>query len=139
MKHKILVVDDEKSIRDSIKTIFSEEFSVFTTSQGKEAVEIIKQERPLLVFLDITMPGLSGFEVLELIKTTQIPSVIWMLTGEDNINIALKTIQMGATGYLTKPFNLTEIREIVKNVRNNYDKKLMHDTSEDKPWTIEKE
>ena len=85
------------------------------------------------------MPGLSGFEVLELIKTTKISSIIWMLTGEDNINIALKTIQMGATGYLTKPFNVTEIREIVKNVMLNHERSVTHDTSGDKPWHIEKE
>ncbi|MBU2530959.1 MAG: response regulator [Elusimicrobia bacterium] len=137
MKHKILIIDDEKSIRDSVQTIFSEEFSVFTASEGKEGVEILKRERPLLVFLDITMPGLSGFDVLELIKTTQLKPIIWMLTGDDNINIALKTLQMGATGYLTKPFNVSEIREIAHSTKETYERKASHDTSADKPWRIE--
>jgi YesN/AraC family two-component response regulator len=139
MKHKMLIVDDEKSIRESVKTIFSEDFLVFTASEGKEAIEILKQERPVLVFLDITMPGLSGLDVLALIKETNISATIWMLTGEDNINIALKTIQMGATGYLTKPFNVSEIRKIADNVKKNCDRKGAHDTSGDKPWHVEKE
>ena len=139
MKHKILIVDDEKAIRNSIKTIFSKEFSVLTAEDGHTAIEIIKQERPMLIFLDITMPGLSGFEVLELIKTAKIQSIIWMLTGDDNINIALKTIQMGATGYLTKPFTVSEIRDIARNVKDTHEKKIKHDTSDDKPWRTESE
>ena len=139
MKDKMLIVDDEKSIRESLKTILSEDFLVFTASEGKEAVEILKQERPILVFLDISMPGLSGLDVLELIKTTKILATIWILTREDNINIALKTIQMGATGYLTKPFNVSEIKQIARNVKETCDRKVNHDTSDDKPWHIEKE
>ncbi len=139
MKHSILIVDDEKPIRDSIKAIFSANFNVLTASEGHEAIELIKQERPILVFLDITMPGLSGFEILELIKTSNIKSIIWMLTGDDNINIALKTIQMGATGYLTKPFNVAEIRKIAETAKESHEKKVNHDTSDDKPWRTEKE
>ena len=139
MKHKILIVDDEKSIRTSVKKIFSKEFSVFTAADGQTAIEIIKKEQPMLIFLDITMPGLSGFEVLELIKTAKIQSIIWMLTGDDNINIALKTIQMGATGYLTKPFTVSEIRDIARNVKDTHEKKIKHDTSDDKPWRTESE
>ena len=139
MKHKILIVDDEKSIRISVKKIFSKEFSVFTAADGQTAIEIIKKEQPMLIFLDITMPGLSGFEVLELIKTAKIQSIIWMLTGDDNINIALKTIQMGATVYLTKPFTVSEIRDIARNVKDTHEKKIKHDTSDDKPWRTESE
>ena len=139
MKYKILIVDDEKSIRESLKTILSEDFLVFTASEGKEAVEILKRERPILVFLDITMPGLSGLDVLALIKTTKISTTIWMLTGEEDLDIALKTIQMGATGYLTKPFKVSEIREIARGVKKTCDHKVNHDTSDDKPWHVEKE
>ena len=63
MKQKILIIDDEKSIRDSIQMIFSKEFSVSTASEGKTGLEILKQDHPILIFLDIGMPGLSGFKV----------------------------------------------------------------------------
>ena len=139
MKDKMLIVDDEKSIQEAVKTIFSEDFLVFTASEGKEAVEILKRERPILVFLDITMPGLSGLDVLALIKTTKISTTIWMLTGEEDLDIALKTIQMGATGYLTKPFKVPEIREIARGVKETCDHKRKRDTSKDKPWRIETE
>ena len=138
MKQKILIIDDEKSIRDSIQMIFSKEFSVFTASEGKIGLEIIKQDHPLLIFLDIGMPGLSGFKVLEIIKKDNLPGIIWMLTGEENIDVALKTIQMGAAGYLTKPFDAAEIRNITLNVMQNHERKIKHDTSGDKPWAIEK-
>ncbi|MCG2725429.1 MAG: response regulator [Elusimicrobia bacterium] len=139
MKQKILIVDDEKNVRNVIQRAFSQEYSVFTASEGISAMEIIKQEQPALIFLDIGMPGMSGLEVLKLIKKAGLSSVIWMLTGEEDINIAMKTIQMGASGYLTKPFEIEKIREIARDVIMNYERKAKRDSSADKPWVVDKE
>ncbi|MFA6434542.1 MAG: response regulator [Elusimicrobiales bacterium] len=138
MRHKILIVDDEENIRFVIKETFSQAYQVFTASEGQTAVEIIKKERPTLVFLDMKMPGISGLEVLRRIKETGFSPVIWMLTGDEDLDLALKTLKMGASGYLTKPFEIKKIREIALGVIEGSDRKAQHDTRADKPWRVKK-
>ena len=138
MQHKILIVDDEANVRFVIKEAFSGAYQVFTAAEGQAAIEIIKKERPMLVFLDIKMPGPSGLEVLQLIKETGHSPIIWMLTGEEDLEVALKTLKMGAAGYLTKPFEVQKLREIVNNAVLDGERKAQHDTREDKPWRIKK-
>ena len=139
MERKILIVDDEAKVRDIIKKIFSDEYSVLEASEGISAMKIITQERPALVFLDITMPNMSGIEVLKLIKDTDVSCVIWMLTGNDDIEMALKTLKMGAAGYLTKPFDVQKMRDITQGIMNNCDREAKHLAPNDKPWHVEKE
>ncbi|OGR50413.1 MAG: hypothetical protein A2049_03010 [Elusimicrobia bacterium GWA2_62_23] len=113
MKHKILIVDDEENILFVTKTAFEQHYEVFTAPDGDVALEIIKREKPLLVFLDIKMPGKSGMEVLEAIGNMSVPPLVWMLTGDEDLDTALKTLSIGASGYVTKPFDLARLREIV--------------------------
>ena len=138
MQHKILIVDDEENVRFVIKETFSHAYQVFTAAEGASAVEIIKKERPTLVFLDMKMPGISGLDVLRLVKEAGLSPVIWMLTGEEDLELAFKTLKMGASGYLTKPFEIKKIREIVQSTIIGNDQKEQHDTRGDKPWTVKK-
>jgi len=138
MQHKILIVDDETNVRFVIKEALSGAYQVFTAAEGLAAMEILKKERPMLVFLDIRMPGPSGLEVLQLIKEAGLSPVIWMLTAEEDLEVALKTLKMGASGYLTKPFEVQKIREIVVNAALDSEKKEQHDTRGDKPWRVQK-
>ncbi|MCX5792635.1 MAG: response regulator [Elusimicrobia bacterium] len=136
MQHKILIVDDEDNVRFVIKEAFSKTYQVFLASEGLSALEIIKKERPTLVFLDMKMPGISGLEVLSLIKETGLTPIIWMLTGEEDLDIALKTLKLGASGYLTKPFDIKQIRNILLNAIQGAEQKEQHDTQGDKPWQV---
>jgi DNA-binding response OmpR family regulator len=138
MRHKILIVDDKENIRFVIKEAFTRDYQVFTAAEGLAAVEIIKKERPTLVFLDMKMPGISGLDVLRLVSEAGLSPVIWMLTGEEDLDTALKALKLGASGYLTKPFELKKIREIVLNVITDSDQKERHDTQGDKPWRVKK-
>jgi DNA-binding NtrC family response regulator len=138
MRHKILVVDDEENVRFVIKEAFSSAYQVFTASEGLAAVEIIKKERPTLVFLDMNMPGISGLDVLRLVKEAGLAPVIWMLTGDEDLEAALSTLKMGAVGYLTKPFEIEKIRDIVLNTAMENERKERHDTQGDKPWRVKK-
>lgn len=138
MRYKILIVDDEENVRFVIKKALLNAYQVFTAPDGLSAVEIIKKERPLLVFLDMKMPGLDGLEVLQLVKETGLAPVIWMLTGDEDLDIALKTFKLGASGYLTKPVDVIKIREIILNTIMVAGQKAHHDTSGDKPWRVVK-
>jgi len=138
MAHKILIVDDEENLRFILKEAFSKEYQVLTAAEGLSAVEIIKKESPLLVFLDMKMPGISGLEVLRLVKEASLSPVIWMLTGEEDLEIALAALKLGASGYLTKPFDLERIGEIIRDTVLVAEKNKEHKIPVDKPWNVMK-
>jgi two-component system NtrC family response regulator len=138
MKHKILIIDDEENILFVVKEAFNRTYEVFTAQEGAAALEIIKREKPAFIFLDIKMPGMSGIEVLELIKDTGAKPIVWMLTGDEDLDTAVKTLRSGASGYLTKPFEIDRLREIVTIALEEADSRKKHDSSGDKPWHVKK-
>ena len=138
MKHKILIVDDEDNILFVVKAAFIANYDVFTASAGEAALEIIKREKPSFVFLDIKMPGMSGLQVLELIKDTGGKPVVWMLTGDEDLDTALATLQGGASGYITKPFDVERIRAVVSAALEDLEKGQKGRNEKDKPWHVGK-
>jgi len=106
-KQKILVADDELYIRLLVKDILEPEFTVLEASNGEEAVNIAYNEQPDLILMDILMPKLDGYTACYAIKnnelTKDIPVV--MLTGVGHELNRQLSQEMGATAYITKPFN----------------------------------
>lgn len=118
---KIMVVDDEKEIRDLIKSaLTSEEVSVLTASSGEEALVTAKAERPDLILLDIAMPGLDGYSTCEKLKqdskTSAVP--VLFLTGKDleAQGIIQRSQDLGAVGYVSKLYPLKELARKVKEI-----------------------
>ncbi|SMO49833.1 two component, sigma54 specific, transcriptional regulator, Fis family [Balnearium lithotrophicum] len=110
---RILVVDDEKSIRLVLKKYLqSKGHEVLEAKNGVEAVEIAKENPLDLVFLDLKMPEKGGFETLEELKS--IPTVI--LTAYGNIDYTVKAIDLGASDYITKPFSFEEIDRVIEKL-----------------------
>lgn len=102
---KILLVDDERPARNKLRKFIEEEagdFTLLEVQDGVEAVQQIKSEQPDLVLLDIQMPGLSGFEVIEAIGAANMPAVIFV-TAYDQF--ALDAFEVQAVDYLLKPFD----------------------------------
>lgn len=119
---KILVVDDDEHILRSLSQYLElEDFNVVSASSGPEALKLFEQERPDLLVLDVMMPGMDGFQVLETLRkdpdTARVP--VLMLTARDQHNDILKGYQMGATSYLVKPFNLDELVDAIREVFTN--------------------
>ncbi|PIU20014.1 MAG: two-component system response regulator [Elusimicrobia bacterium CG08_land_8_20_14_0_20_59_10] len=137
MNPKILIVDDDENIRTVLSKAFPGDYTVSTAPDGEAALELIKSGKPDLVFLDIAMPGLSGFDVLARIKEAGLSPVVWMLTGEDELEIALKALDLGAAGYQTKPFDVVKLREIAADVVSTEGGKKKH-LPGDKPWSVKK-
>lgn len=113
-KVKILVVDDEESIRRLLKaTLVPEGYEVLLACGGEEALEKIKEARPDIALLDIKMPGMSGIELLHVIRQSlQIPVI--MLTAVRDVTWERDTLELGADDYLTKPFNKAELLARIK-------------------------
>ena len=105
----ILVVDDEDYVRKLLQRILEESgYSVITVANGYEALERFSQHKVELVLLDIKMPGLDGFSVLEQIrKTSNVPVI--MLTAVKETTTVSDTLSLGADDYVIKPFKQREL------------------------------
>lgn len=114
-KKKILIADDEEHIRQLVSRMLESDFTVVVAENGKEAVEIARQQQPDLILMDIMMPNVDGFSACYTIKrdkaTSAIPVV--MLTGVGfELNKKLSR-EIGAEGYITKPFNPDDLRAVI--------------------------
>lgn len=110
----ILVVDDEKDIRDGSQRILSRiGFQVLTASRGDEALDILKKEKPSIVFLDLKMPGMGGMEVLEQIRAIDETILVIIITGFATVETATKAMKQGAYDFIPKPFEPDQMRIVV--------------------------
>jgi len=108
-KRRILVVDDEQTVRDILqRTLEKEGYDVITAANGQEALDKISQFDVSLVLLDIMMPGLDGFEVLDRIPPyLNIPVI--MLSGIRDETTKIDSLGLGADDYIAKPFSKGEL------------------------------
>jgi len=134
MKRKILIADDEESIRAVIRRVFSD-YIVLSADDGAAAVRIIAAERPSVVLLDLNMPIMSGLEVLCVHKDNEDAPLFIILTGNDDLETAEKSIELGAVSFITKPFKLGVIREIVLSALGDMEG---GGESSDRPWKVKK-
>lgn len=119
MARKILTCDDEKHIVRLIQVNLERQgYEVITAFNGVECLEKVKEDRPDLIVLDVMMPEMTGFEVLETLKkdpeTENIPVI--MLTARAQDSDVLRGWQSGVECYLTKPFNPMELIAFVKRI-----------------------
>jgi putative nucleotidyltransferase with HDIG domain len=114
-KTTVLVVDDEKSICDILSQYLQRiGYAVFTAGSGEKAIETARNNRIDLVLSDIKMPGLSGVDLLKLVKEENQATPVILTTGYPTLDTAIEALKLGAYDYLTKPFHLEEIGEKIK-------------------------
>ncbi|RUR27352.1 response regulator [Vreelandella andesensis] len=118
---KVLVVDDEPNIVLSLEFLMEQAgFQVVTAYDGEAALERISDSAPDLLLLDISLPGISGFDVLEHLRrseaTAQLPVI--MLTAHGRDIEREKGLALGADDYITKPFSTQSLIEKVKSLLN---------------------
>ncbi len=117
---KILVVDDDPDIVKLLKYFLEAKGrQVQTASNGAEALELFKKEPPDLVILDVILPGMDGWAVLQKIReSSQVP--VLMLTGKDTPTDKVKGLLSGADDYIAKPFDLAELEARIVAVMRRY-------------------
>jgi DNA-binding NtrC family response regulator len=106
----LLVVDDEVGVRESIRLIFGKHFRVHEARSSEEALRKVKEEIPDIVLLDILMPGADGLETLKQIKNIHPEGQVIMLTALNTARTAFTAKETGAFDYVTKPFDVDELR-----------------------------
>ena len=120
---KILIVDDESSLRTLLRAVIGSEpgYDLQEACNGDEALDLIRQEKPDLVILDVMMPGQSGFEVCEKIKRSpELKDIIVLiLTAKGQKTDQEWASSVGADCFLSKPFSPLELINLIENLMTN--------------------
>lgn len=119
---KILVTDDSKIARKlvirTLKELLPQEDQIIEASNGLEAVENYKNETPDLVFLDLTMPVMDGFEALEKIININNNAKVIVISADIQKGSMEKVSSLGALGFIKKPVNIDSMKEVLKRFNN---------------------
>ncbi len=124
MKNKILIVDDAEMNRDLLCEILKEEYDIVEAENGKQALEIMEKEADNIsaILLDIVMPVMDGFQVLEGLKKLKVLDKVPVLviSGETSIQNEKKCFECGVSDFIARPFNATLVKKRVQNMVNHY-------------------
>ena len=113
---KILIIDDERSIRNSLKEILVDEgYDVDVAENGTQGCQMVDKEKYSVIFCDIKMPEMDGLEVLDRLMAMGIDSAVVMISGHGDINTAVECIKKGAFDFIQKPLDLNRILITIKN------------------------
>jgi len=110
----ILVVDDEAGPRESLRMILHQDHEVRMASTGAEALQMVRERVPDLIFLDIRMPEMEGTEVLRRVKEIAPECEVAMITAYAAVQSAQRAMRLGALDYITKPFGVAEVEAVVE-------------------------
>jgi DNA-binding response OmpR family regulator len=112
---RVLIVDDEPQVAAMLRDITSAlGYAALAVGTGPDALRVLPEFRPDVVLLDMTLPGLRGEVVLERLHDTHPQLPVVMLTGNTDPELARHTLAQGAFDYITKPFNLTRLRQVLE-------------------------
>ena len=115
---RLLVVDDDRAILTLIGTIaLAEGFDVATTVSGEDAMKQLRERPSDLVLVDLRMPGITGLDVLRAIREANARVKVVLMTGFGTIDAAVEAVKLGAMDFLTKPFDLPRLRQLLAGVR----------------------
>ncbi len=124
MSHKpktILVVDDDEGMRNTLTGILKREYRVLRVSSGEAALAVFSKEDVDLLLLDVRLPGISGFEVLRIVKENYSLVEVLMISAINEVETAVQAIKHGAYHYITKDFAEDQLRSLVRNASERQD------------------
>lgn len=110
----VLVVDDDAELRKAVILLLAGLCVATEAADGQEALSKLSSERPRLVLLDVTMPGMGGIAFLEAALAVDPGVAVWMLTAECDLAVAKEALGLGARAYITKPFDGPALRDQVE-------------------------
>lgn len=118
MKQKILLVDDEKDIREVLVLPLADlGYDIFEAENGAEALRLFKEIQPPIVMTDIKMPGIDGIELLKKIKHENPETEVIMITGHGDMDLAIRSLKHDATDFITKPINVDVLEIALQRAR----------------------
>lgn len=112
-RKRVLIVDDEAGVRDSLRLLLKSSFDVHTAEDGQQALSIVDDIKPDLILLDVLMPNLDGMATLKQLKEKSIDVPVIMLTATNTVKTAVQAMKWGAVDYLSKPFEVEELTSLI--------------------------
>lgn len=114
---RIFLLDDDELIITMLTRVLKDDgYEVHSTTTAEDVVSKIKSHAPAVVLMDIRLPERSGIDILEELMKQEVPSQVIMLTADDTAETAVKAMKLGAADYLTKPFNVDEVKIVIRNI-----------------------
>jgi len=118
---RILIVDDEVEITEILADLLSEEYDCIRAGSAEEALTRLQESEFQLVISDITMPGMSGLDMIPHVKEIAPDTVVVMISGMQTVESAIGALRLGAFDYLMKPFDLRQVEAVVKRALEHHD------------------
>lgn len=135
---KILVVDDDQAVRESLRrSLIFNGYTVSLATDGEEALEKIKSDRPDMAILDVMMPKLDGLEVCRALRSEGDDLPILLLTARDSVSERVAGLDAGADDYLPKPFALEELLARTRSLMRRAARPATTDSAENEPLRFE--
>jgi DNA-binding NtrC family response regulator len=113
--YSIYVIDDEETIRKGIDLSFRDDYQVSSFPRAEDAIASMKADPPDMILLDIRLPGMSGIEALQKIKTIHPNVIVIMITASDDIDTVIAAMKLGAYDYVVKPIHMEALDVNVRN------------------------
>ena len=117
----VLIVDDDEGMRDTLTAILKREYRVLRVASGEAALPVLNKEDVDLLLLDVRLPGISGFEVLRIVKENYSLIEVIMISAINEIETAVQAMKHGAYHYITKDFDYDQLRSLVRNAGERQD------------------
>ena len=117
----ILICDDDQGMRDTLTAILKRDYRVVTVSSGEAALALLKNEDVDLILLDVRLPGISGFDVLRIVKENYSLIECIMISAINEVETAVQAMKHGAYHYITKDFDYDTLRGLVRNAGERQD------------------
>jgi putative two-component system response regulator len=121
VRPRILLVDDEPEITEILSDLLSDEYECLRAGAAEHALEHLRKSQFELVISDITMPGMSGLEMIPHVKSVSPDTVVVMISGMQTVESAIGALRLGAFDYLMKPFDLRQVEAVVKRALEHHE------------------
>jgi DNA-binding NtrC family response regulator len=118
-RYKILIVDDDKLLQNSLHNVLSEKYDTVVVGKGEDAIDLLRKKAVDLVLLDVRLPGQDGIETLKQIKALEKDLLVIMMTAYEDVKTVITSMKMGAYDYLVKPLEIEELEIIVEKALEN--------------------
>ena len=115
----LMAVDDDRNVLDTCQDIFKDTYDIVLMQSAKQALTHLDDNPVDLIFLDIKMPGLDGMEMLDRVRSRDDPPPVVMVTATRSTKSAVTAMKLGAFDYITKPFNVDELRMVAEKALDN--------------------
>lgn len=110
---KLLIVDDDPHLLESLRVVFGGLYDISTASSAEKAAVLLEQHSPDVMLLDVILPGANGVEFLQTVRKTRPHLPVVMISGASSIKPVMKALELGASDFIRKPYDIDELRLVV--------------------------